>query len=85
MRTRRNTDVHYPCQDAYWGRSWLRAKPPTPVSPSHRSLFQDFQHRVEAQNVRVNSEPGNHSFGHIGQDAVDVALGNTADVHLHVW
>ena len=67
------------------GRSWLRAKPPTPVSPSHRPLFQDFQHRVEAQNVRVNSEPGNHSFGHIGQDAVDVALGNTADVHLHVW
>src|SRR6516164_2070144 len=32
----------------------------------------------------MNSQAGNHSFGHIRQDTVDVTLRNTADVHLHV-
>ena len=32
----------------------------------------------------MTPETGNHSLGHIGQDTVDAALRNIADMHLHV-
>src|SRR5437763_12396415 len=55
-----------------------------PTAGSALARAQDFQHRVEAEDVGVHAEAGNHALSHVGQHAVDVALGNVADVHLHV-
>ena len=54
-------------------------------SVPRRPLSQDFQHRIEPKDIGVHPEASDHPFRHIGEDADNVALCDTTDVHLHVW
>jgi hypothetical protein len=53
-------------------------------SPSGSPSSEDFQHRVETENIGMHPEAGDHSFRNVRQDAVYVALGKAADMDLDI-
>jgi hypothetical protein len=45
---------------------------------------QDFQHRLETEDIGVHPKAGDEAFGYVREDAVDAAFGNIADMDFDV-
>src|SRR3984957_15524243 len=54
-------------------------------SARRRPLPQYLQHCIEPEDIGVHPEASDHSVGCVRQNAMNVTLGDAADMDFHIW